>query len=443
MLAVDSALCGRLPNAEPVLEALGFALQLIYMLMVAMLGLVVGTVSLVARAYGGKAMDRVAELIAQSTQLTLFVGACVGVAGALLARPLFTMLGASEEATDIGVAYLRPMMIGTPFFYVSLLYAGVLRGVGNTRVPFICALGANVINAVLCYGLVLGELGMPALGVEGAAIATVTAQICNALVLVLWMRRGLIPGVKVSLRPRPVDRKLARDLFQIGGPAAIDALVANAGFLVALAMLGRIDPISVSAHGLGLRVQAIAFVPGFSIAQATAAMTGQALGAGSVERARHVARASSLLCALVMTSLGIAITFAAYPLVSVFDVQSGTTLEAYAVQWMQLLGVVMLPAAINLALIGVLQGAGATPTTLRINFWTIVALQIPMQFLFAFGFGWDQFGVWLAFPITFTLRTFVIYAVYKRERWAVTGLSTSAARSGRDAAPAASAADIA
>ena len=422
MLAVDSALCGRLPNAAPVLEALGMAIQVIFLLMVVMLGLIVGTVALVARAYGGKAMDRVSELIVQSTQLTILVGIVVGALGAVLAGPILALLGASAEAQAIGVAYLRPMMIGTPFFYLTILYAGILRGVGNTRTPFICALGANVVNAVLNYGLVLGNLGMPALGVEGSAIGTVIAQAMNALALVVVLRRGVIPNVTLPLTPRPIDRKLAIELYRVGWPAAVDMLILNAGFLTAIGMLGRIDPVTVAAHGLGLRVQAIAFVPGLGVAQATAAMVGQALGAGNVERAREIARASMVLCASVMSVLALVIFAAAYPLVAVFDVDPGTPLEAFSVEWMRILGIAMLPAAINIALIGVLQGSGATRLSLWINFATIIGAQIPLAYLFGYGFGWGETGVWLSFPVTFLIRTFVVYGVFKRERWAVTGL---------------------
>lgn len=422
MLAVDSALCGRLPNSEPVLEALGFALQVIFLLMVVMMGLLVGTVALVARAYGAKAMERVSEILIQSTQLTLLAGVACGVVGAILSGPILALLGASPEAEAIGVEYLRPMMLGTPFFYLGMLYAGVLRGVGNTAIPFMCALGANVINAVLNYGLVLGNLGMPSLGVTGSAIGTVVAQALNAAALIIILQRGVIPNVKLSLRPKRIDRKLAVELYRVGWPAALDMLILNAGFLTALGMLGRIDPVTVAAHGLGLRVQSIAFVPGLGIMQATGAMVGQALGASDVERARQIARASVTLCVAVMSVCAIGIVFAAYPLVSIFDVKSGTPLEAYSVEWMRILGLAMVPAAINLALIGVLQGAGATRTSLRINFWTILGVQVPLAYLLGFAFNLGETGVWLSFPLSFLARTFVVTTIYKRERWAVTGI---------------------
>jgi multidrug resistance protein, MATE family len=422
MLAVDTALCGRLPHSGPVLSALGYALQIIFLLMVAMMGLLVGTVALVARAYGGGDTSRLNHLLVQSTQLTIVVGVVVGVAGAIGAEHILLALGATPEVAEIGADYLQPLMLGTPFFYLTLLYAGILRGVGNTRIPLLVALGTNVLNAVLNYGLILGNLGMPALGVTGSALGTVIAQLAGVIALVLVLRRGSLPNLRLPLQVRTIDRQLARELFRIGWPAALDLLVLNAGFLAVLAMLGRIDQDTVAAHGLGGRVQGFCFVPGMGIGQATAAMIGQALGAGNVERARQIARAAMVLCLVMMIALAFAIIAAAGPLVSIFDVAPDSKVGVYAIEWLHILGYAMVPAAINIALIGVLQGSGATRTSLRINIWATLAIQIPTALLLGFGLGLEEQGVWWSFPIGFVAKAALNYIELKRERWAVTGV---------------------
>jgi putative MATE family efflux protein len=422
MLGVDSALCGRLPHAEQVLTALGFSIQVVFLLMVAMLGLIVGTVALVARAYGGGDTQRLNHLLAQSAMLTALVGVVVGILGAFLAEPILRALGSSPPVAELGAQYLRPLMLGTPFFYLGLLYAGILRGVGNTRIPFLVALFANVVNELLNYGLILGHFGLPGLGVTGSALGTVIAQFLNVVVLVVILRRETVPNLALPLKPRKIDHMLAGELFRIGWPAALDMLILNAGFLTALGMLGRIDEVTVAAHGLGLRVQSFAFVPGLAVAQATSAMVGQALGAGSVERARSIARASIVLCTAMMSVLAILIVVAALPLVEIFDVKPGTSLADYCVEWMRILGVAMLPAGTNMALIGLLQGSGATRISLRINFWSTIALQVPLAWLLGFTFGLDALGVWLSFPVAFIAKASLGYFAFRQEKWAVTGV---------------------
>src|SRR6185503_13924490 len=108
---------------------------------------------------------------------------------------------------------------------------------------------------------------------------------CGLVLLVWLLRRGSVPGVELRLRPAPLDLPLARQLFRVGAPAALDLVILNGGLLSIVGMLGRIEQAAVAAHGIGLRIQALAFVPGLGVSQATGALVGQALGAGDAARA--------------------------------------------------------------------------------------------------------------------------------------------------------------
>jgi putative MATE family efflux protein len=423
MLAVDAVLCGRLPEAKSAISAVNDGVQVVFLLMVAMLGLLVGTIALVARAFGAGDHARVQHVLVQSTQLTLIVGVFIGLAGAALADPIMVVLGASDTVRELGVAYLRPLMLGTPMLYLGLLYAGVFRGVGNTRIPFLCALVANVVNAILNYALVLGHLGAPSLGVTGSAIGTDIAQALNAVMLVWALRRGAVPNLHLPLVRKPIDRPLARDLLRIGWPAMLDMLVLNAGFLTAIIMLGRIDPETVTAHSIGMRVQSIAFVPGLGIAQATGAMVGQSLGAGDAARASRVVMAALGLCVVIMVALAIPIVVVAEQIVPVFLESPDRLVEAYAVDWMRILGVTMLPTAAAVAFMGMFQGSGSTLKSLSINFYTTVAIQIPLAWLLGFALNLGADGVWWSFPLSGVVKALWGYVEFRRAKWAVTGLT--------------------
>lgn len=419
-LVVDTAMCGRLPNREAALTGLGFATQIVFLLMVAMLGLVVGAASLISRAHGAKDRRRADHVVLQSAQLTALLGIAIGVIGNVFAEPMLSILGAEGGALEQGVTYLRPLFGGTVFFYLSLYYAAVLRAVGNTRLPFFVALAANIVNVTINYCLILGNLGFPQLGVFGAAIGTVTSQAFSVVVLVVLMRRGIEPSVTLRLRPEPIDTSLAKELARIGSPAAIDLLVLNGAFLSIIGMLGRIDQISVAGHGIGLRIQALAFVPGLSISQATGAMVGQALGADDPAKARAVVRASILLCTAMMTSFAVPIVLGAESIVQIFDIELGTPLARYSIEWIQLLGYGMPLVGIHIAFVGMFRGSGATYVSLGINTIT-TSLQIPASYLLGFTFGLGAWGVWVAFPISYVLKSLLSLAAYKHGGWARTG----------------------
>jgi len=420
-LAVDTAMCGRLQDSERVLTALGFSTQVVFLLMVLMIGLTVGSVAFVARAHGAGHDERVNHVLHQSTQLTLLLGMFIAIAGNLLAPWILAGLGADPDVNQTAQLYLRPLLAGTPFYYVSLLYAAVLRGVGNTRLAFVVALASNGLNVVLNYGLILGNWGLPALGIQGAAIGTVCAHAFGSVLLFVLLRRGAVGSVRPTLRPKRFDRPLVGDLVRIGWPAAADMVVLNAAFLSIIGMLGHVEQVAVAAHGIGLRIQALAFVPGMSISQATGAMIGQALGARDLERAKAVLWSSAVLCTAVMTTLGLGLIALAAPIVRIFDVDPASRLGELSIVWMECLGYGLPIVGFYIAFVGLLQGSGATKTSLRINLLTTLVFQIPASYVLGFTLGLGPFGIWVAFPLGFVLKAGLGLREYRRGEWAKLG----------------------
>ncbi|MCA9565333.1 MAG: MATE family efflux transporter [Myxococcales bacterium] len=420
-IVVDTAMCGRLENNELVLSALGYATQLIFLLMVGMFGISVGTVAMVARAYGAGDSNRVQQVLGQSISLTFLVSAVIAVVGNIFAGHAMTALGASPETRDLGLQYLRPLLTGVVFTYLNVLFTAVLRGVGNTKLPFLVALTYNLINFVINYCLILGNFGFPKLGIQGAAIGTLVSYACGASMMYVILRRGTVPHVIPPIRPPALDRSIIRSLLSIGWPAALDMIILNAAFLSIVGMLGRIDEVAVAAHAIGLRIQGLAFVPGMSISQATAALVGQSLGAGDIERAKKVLAASLRMCSAVMSVLAIILVTFADPIVSAFQVAPGTSLHFYAVMWIQVLGYCMPLVGMYVAFVGLLQGAGATRVSLSINACVTLLVQIPLSYILGFPVGWMTFGVWVAFPLGFVLKGALGMVAYKSNVWAKTG----------------------
>ena len=420
-LAVDTAMCGRLEYAEQALSALGFATQVIFLLMVAMIGLTTGNVALVSRAFGSGDTERVNHILVQSTQLTLGLAAFVALVGNLFAPWLLMALGAEGEILDLGLSYLRPLLTLSVVYYLSILYGAALRGVGNTRLAFESALLQAGLNVVLNYGLILGKLGLPALGVEGAAYGTVISQAVGVGVLLLRLHRGVIPGIKMPLRVRRLDLDVVREVWSIGWPAALDMVILNAGFVVVVGLVGRYDELAVAAHAVGLRIQTLAFVPGLAVSRAAGAMIGNALGAGDRRTARRLATISMTTCGGLMSVLGLLLVALSEPLLAVFDIQEGSALASYTVEWVTVLGAGMPVTGVWIALAGTLQGAGRTMTPLRINGAATLLVQIPLCWFLGYPMGMGPLGIWLAFPIAFTIKALLGGLVYRRGHWAAVG----------------------
>ena len=122
-----------------------------------------------------------------------------------------------------------------------------------------------------------------------------------------------------------------------------------------------------------------------------------------------------------MAVLGLGLMAMAEPLLSVFDIERGTPLAAYTVDWVRILGAGMPVTGIWIALAGTLQGAGHTMASLRINGAATLLIQIPLSWVLGFPLGLGPFGVWLAFPIAFALKAILGGFAYRQGRWAKVG----------------------
>jgi putative MATE family efflux protein len=418
---VDAVMCGNLPNGEEALMALGFAGQISFLIVI-MMGVTVGAVALVARAHGARARDRVQHLLQQSVQLTLIVGVVAGALGVAITRPLLWMLGATPAVEDAAYTYLAPLMAATVIGYLNILFGAVLRGVGNTRLALFAAIVVNLLNVLLNTVLIFGMGPVPALGLAGAAWGTILAQLVGVLLTVYLLRRGAEPALELRLSWAPMDLPLAKELFRVGAPAALDMMIMNSALFVIIALLGRAEPLAVAAHGIGMRLQSLAFVPGLSISQATGALVGQSLGAGDVPRVRQVVRASSWLAAGVLSAMGVMIILFAAPLIALFGAHPGSVLGDLTYTWMWLLALGMPLVGAHFAFVGLFQGSGATNTGLAINALTVFFFQIPLSLLLGPMLGWGPLGIWIAFPASYGMKLLLELWAYRRGRWAKVGV---------------------
>ncbi len=419
-LVVDTWMCGWGPDGATSLEALGYAGQFAFLLLVAMFGVSVGSVALVARAFGAGDAERVRRLVVQSAELTVALGVVMSALGYAVAEPLYAALGARGAVLRGAVAFTHPLMAGTVFSYLAILFGAVLRAVGNTRIPFAVAIAANVVNYAVNRGTILGAYGLPAMGVAGAAYGTVASQVFSAAVLAFVVHTGREPRLHVPLAPTRLDLGLAKELVRVGAPASLDVLVMNVALFSIVAMLGHGDDPAVAAHGLGLRVQSLAFVPGLSISQATAALVGQSLGGGDPATARATVHASAMMSTSLMTCIGAAVFALALPIVTAFGLPAESMAAGLAVDWMRLLAYGMPLVGLHLAFAGALQGSGATWTSLRVNATATLA-QLPLSWLLGFAAGLGPIGVWAGFPLSYVLKAALGYSAYRRGRWARVG----------------------
>jgi Na+-driven multidrug efflux pump len=150
-------------------------------------------------------------------------------------------------------------------------------------------------------------------------------------------------------------------------------------------------------------------------------MVGNALGAGDEPEAREVVRGGVILSAVIMTAIGLTIVVGAEPIIAIFDVDPATELGRYSVLWVRVLGWGMPAVGVNIALVGMLRGAGATNTSLMINTVGTIVVQVPLSWFLGFVVGWGAFGIWVALPISFAVRMCLSIMAHRHGGWARVG----------------------
>jgi putative MATE family efflux protein len=277
---VDTAVVGRLGAAE--LGALGLAVSLLSAVSWIFNFLVFGTTSTVARAVGAGDLEAAGRRVSHAAQVAVVLGVVVGAALFVAAPQLVRAVGAVDELIDPAVTYLQVRAIGVPLLLLGYVGHGAFRGVSDTRTPLGIVVLANVVNAVLTFGLVFG-LGF---GIAGAAWATVAAEAITVGAFGLLLART---GLPLAGHRRPGRRELtalvvvSRDLFlRTGGLLA--------GLLAITAAAARIDTGTAAAHQVLYQTfLLISFLmDGFAISGQ--AMIGTALGAGDEDEARAIGR---------------------------------------------------------------------------------------------------------------------------------------------------------
>ena len=262
--------------------AVGLATQILGAVRAGIAAVGTGTVALVARYIGANDRDSAEEVLRQSVVFGVLVSTIIAIPVIVFARPLMGLFQVHGEMADMGARYLQVVMLSEPFQGIFLMCASALRGAGDTRTPLWIGGIIDVLAIFLNYVLIFGKLGMPALGVDGSAVATLLAIAFGGI---LFFYALSIDGMVLNFRWRGLwpDFGLGRRILSVGNPAAIEQLLIQFGFVAYVGFIARYGAKEIAAYFIGVRILALSFLPGFGFSAASATLVGQGLGAGDPE----------------------------------------------------------------------------------------------------------------------------------------------------------------
>jgi putative MATE family efflux protein len=399
------------PDAVAALALSGTILFLMWPLV---MGLSVGTVALVSRYTGAGRPDKAAAAAGQSLGLSLLAGAAVGIGGHLGMSRLLALIGSEPAVSALAADYLGISFAG--FFTVFLLAisTSAMQGAGNALRPMAGMILANVINLALDPVMIFGLLGCPAMGVAGAAWATVISQAAACLLVTSGLFLG-IPRLKVAWRDLIPRLRLAWDIFRIGIFSAGQMLARSLMVFVLFKIVAASGTAALAGYGIGMRFHQMILLPCFVLGNAAAALVGQNLGAARPDRAARAGwLASGIGMGINLAAAAVMMLFAG-PMTAFFS--DDPAVVAVGANYLRLVSPFYVFAAMGIILGRSINGAGDTIPTMLITIATLWGIQVPLAHYLAGVFEPATTGVWWSIAISNTLNGLITAAWFMTGRW--------------------------
>lgn len=299
------------------LAAISFTFPVSFSLISLAIGLSIGTSAIIAKALGAK------ELTAARTdgQVALWLSAALvallAVAGFVLSDPLFKALGADGAVLQYIHQYMDIWFCGAVLLVLPMVGNAILRAAGDTRTPSIIMAGSGLVNAVLDPILIFGVGPIPAMGMQGAAIATVVSWLVGSILIIrLLIKRDLITVTAVSARQ---FISISRKILRIGAPAAGANMLTPLAMAVLTAIMASYGPQAVAAYGVGARLESIACLVVLALSMTLPPVVSQNFGAGLFGRVQLAYQLSGRFVMLWQLAVYILLAVLAIPLAGLFS----------------------------------------------------------------------------------------------------------------------------
>lgn len=399
-----------------VLAAVGYVGQLYWTLMILANGITVGSVSMISQAYGANSMDGVGYVTAHSLTLGIAISGVLTVAALLYPASIVRLAGMPTEIRNIAEQFLRIFSLVLIPTSIMIITGGVLRSSGRIMITLINSFIASSVNVAGDFIMPFGWGPIPAMGYVGIVWSTAIATTLGMILNLSFIIRG--PGRVTAASLVTLMPRCFMNLVKLGVPSAIQQTAWNAGTLVVYFLAAQLrggEITALAAMTAGVRIEAIVFLPIFALNMACSVLTGNRLGAGDISGARSSAKVTAALC-LGIIALPIVAMFAFAPEISsVLTHEEAVHDEMVRYLRINIIGMPFL--AVGVCLAGALQGAGDTFATMRIVFYGMWLIRIPLILLMIRVLDTGATGIWWSMSISIALMCLMFVLRFRSDAW--------------------------
>ena len=413
---VDAVVVGNSKWGYTALASVGNASPVLNLLLALFVGISTGAGILVAQHFGAKNSEALAKTVGNCITMTAIASAFIMLVGPLITGPLLRAVGTLESMYEGCRAYLNIFFYGIAGFFFYNIFAGILRGLGDSFSALLYLMITATLNIALDLAFV------EKMGVAGVALATVIAQCISA---VLCLRKILSLKSVFHLRRsdlRPRKAHISR-IVSLGIPSGLTQAIFSCAMMVVQRLINSFDDeMFVACNVMVMRVDGYAMLPNFSFGQAMSTFAGQNIGARRLDRLKDGTRQGLLMSVGTSLVLTPAVLLAGPMLMRLFTPEQA--LIDLSMQMMFILAAGYIAMSVTQVLQGVMRGAGDTLTPMWIGLCTAVVLRLPLAYALV---AWmknrgatllaQEKMVFLSLLVNWLLGMCITIVLFKLGRW--------------------------
>lgn len=406
---VDSMFVAKI--GEDALTAVSLAFPVQTLIVACSVGIGVGVNSYISRSLGREDQEGADSAVAHGLLMTAFVAVLFIIAGQFLLEPFFRLFSDDPAILADAVTYTNICLTFCAGSFIHICIEKVFQSTGSMIFPMLLqALGA-ITNIILDPIMIFGLFGFPAMGVKGAAVATVIGQHTAMLASLLVFLLGKF-AVRLDLRNFHFSWKMIRDIASIAIPNSCMNALGSVLVMGLNSILIGFSNTAVSLFGIYYKLQTFVFMPASGLTQGAMPIMGFSYGAGNGKRLQHTLSISLRVCFVIM-AVG-CVLFMAAPewLLGLFD--ASEEMLAIGVPALRIISVSFLPAAIGFILPTMFQAMGQGGYSLAVFLLRQLVITLPAAAILSGPFGLT--GIWASFILAESVAAGAAFLFYEKLR---------------------------
>lgn len=409
----DAFWVGRLGGSA--VAAVSVSFPVMFLTMAVGMGLAIAGSTLVAQYFGAKNEKMVNHVASQTLLMVTIISVVLGIIGYTLVPTILRAMSVAPDVYAHAIGFMRLSFVGLVFTFGFFIFQSVMRGIGQVTLPMYIVLGTVVLNFGLDPLFIFGTGPFPALGVKGAALATLITQSIATIIGFIILFGGKY-GIHLKLADFKPDFSFIKKAFLLGLPASVEQSVRALGFTVTTFIIASFGTLTMAAYGVGSNVLQFVFIPAMGLSMAIATLVGQNIGAGKIDRAAAIAKLGAWFTFSTLTVMGTAIFFAARHIVMFFVPNDPAVIEV-GVTFIRIMAFTFGFVGLQMAIIGVFRAAGNMKAAMMMAFVAQWVLQLPLVYVLSKHTALGVNGIWIAYPISNVLTAGVAFLWFMKGAW--------------------------